>query len=85
MSVNCYVKIAGDYALINAEESKHRVLRFDLSKSYSQCYENTREQSKSYVEEIVHWLGEKPKNLEFVLKSLMMHLFVRRKEMGLVA
>ncbi|MBE6331817.1 MAG: hypothetical protein E7070_05890 [Bacteroidales bacterium] len=60
-------------------------MRFDLSKSYSRCYENTREQAKSYLEDIVSWFGERPQNVDTVLKSLLLHLTVKRREMGLSA
>ena len=85
MALKCSVKIAGDYALILAEKSGRRSLRFDLSKGYSRCYENTREQAKSYLEEIVSWFGERPQNVDTVLKSLLLHLTVKRREMGLSA
>jgi len=84
MAVSCSVKIAGDYALVQSEK-RHRMLRFDLSKSYSRCYENTKDQAKAYLEEIVKWCGEKPQNVDSLLKSLMMDLFVRRQQMGLTA
>lgn len=84
MAVLCSVKITGDYALVQAEK-RERKLRFDLSKDYSRCYENTKEQAKAYLEEIIQWCGERPQNVDHVLKSLMMYLFVRRQEMGLVA
>lgn len=84
MAVSCSVTIKGDYALIQSREQQ-RNLRFDLSKSYSRCYENTREQAKAYLEEIVKWCGERPQNVDHVLKSLMMYLIVRRREMGLSA
>ena len=84
MAVSCSVKIAGDYALVRSE-MHHRMLRFDLSRDYSRCYENTRDQAKAYLEEIVKWCGEKPHNCDSVLKSLMMYLFVKRQEMGLTA
>jgi len=85
MSVICSVKIAGNYALVESVEMLNRSLRFDLSLSSSRCYENTREQAKAYLEEIVKWCGEKPQNVDSVLKALMLHLFVVRREMGLVA
>lgn len=84
MAVSCSVKIAGDYALVQSEK-RHRMLRFDLSKNYSRCYENTKEQTKAYLAEIVEWCGEKPQNVDSLLKSLMMYLFVRRQQMGLTA
>jgi len=84
MAVSCSVKIAGDYALVQSEK-RHRMLRFDLSKSYSRCYENTKDQAKAYLEEIVKWCGEKPQNVDSLLNSLMMDLFVRRQQMGLTA
>lgn len=86
MALECSVKIAGDYALVQAEKaSSHRLLRFDLSKSYSRCYENTREQAKSYLDDIVSWFGERPLNVDSVLRSLMLHLAVKRRQMGLSA
>ncbi len=86
MALECSVKIAGDYALVQAERtSGHRLLRFDLSKSYSRCYESAREQARSYLEDIVNWFGERPQNVDSVLRSLMLHLTVRRREMGLSA
>lgn len=84
MAVSCSVKIAGDYALVKSEK-RHRMLRFDLSKNYSRCYENSKDQARSYLEEIVRWCGEKPQNVDNLLKSLMMYLFVKRQQMGLVA
>jgi len=84
MAVSCSVKIAGDYALVHSEK-RNRMLRFDLSKNYSRCYENTKDQAKAYLEEIVQWCGERPQNVDHLLKSLMMYLFVRRQEMGLSA
>lgn len=85
MALHCSVKIAGNYALVQTEEPRRRMLRFDLSKSYSRCYENTRDQARSYLEEIVKWCGGSPQNVDSVLRSLMMHLVVRRREMGLSA
>ena len=85
MALECSVKIAGDYALVQAEKTGRRRLRFDLSKGYCRCYENTREQAKSYLEDIVNWFGERPQNMDSVLRSLMLHLAVRRREMGLSA
>ena len=83
MAVQCSVKIAGDYALVQTETSGNRSLRFDLSKNYSRCYENTKDQAKAYLEEIVNWCGERPQNIDAVVKSLMMHLFVKRHQLGL--
>ena len=83
MAILCSVQIAGDYAVVTAEDAALRQLRFDLSKNYSRCYENTRQQARDYLEEIVRWCGEKPLNVDHVLKSLMMYLFGRRREMGL--
>ncbi|MBQ0057535.1 MAG: hypothetical protein KBT20_07755 [Bacteroidales bacterium] len=85
MAILCSVKIAGNYALVQSETRLDHSLRFDLSKTYCRCYENTREQTKEYLEEIVRWCGEKPQNLDIVLKSLMMDLFTRRRRMGLTA
>ena len=85
MAVFCSVKISGDYAVVKSEEANLRALRFDLSKSYSRCYENTKDQTKSYLEEIVNWCGERPQNVENVLRSLMMYLTVKRRQMGLTA
>lgn len=84
MATSCTVKIAGDYALVQSEK-RSRTLRFDLSKNSSQCYENTKDQTKAYLEEIVKWCGEKPQNFDSVFKSLMFYLLVRRREMGLIA
>ncbi len=84
MAVSCTVKIAGDYALVRSEK-RQRLLRFDLSRDYSRCYENTKDQAKAYLEEIVTWCGERPQNVDNLLKSLMMYLFVKRQQMGLTA
>lgn len=85
MAVVCSVKIAGDYAVVRSEEPQRRALRFDLSKSYSRCYENTKEQTRFYLEEIVKWCGERPENVDRILRSLMMYLVVKRRQMGLRA
>ncbi len=83
MAILCSVQITGDYAVVKAENVQLNQLRFDLSKSYSRCYENTRQQTRDYLEEIVSWCGERPQNVDSILKSLMMYLLVKRREMGL--
>lgn len=85
MAIQCSVKIAGDYALVQANLSKIPFLRFDLSKACCRCYENSREQTREYLEEIIRLCGERPQNLELVSRSLMMDLFARRRQMGLLA
>lgn len=85
MAVLCSFKIDGDYALVQAAVSHSNALRFDLTKAYCRCYENAREQTREYVEEIVRWCGERPQNLDFVSRSIMMDLFARRRRMGLIA
>lgn len=85
MAVLCTMTIVGDYAVVKSETPSQRTLRFDLSKSYSRCYENTKDQTKSYLEEIVKWCGERPQNVDKVMKSLMMYLSVKRRQMGLIA
>ena len=85
MATFCSVKIAGDYALVGTERQNTTSLRIDMSKAYCRCYENTREQARDYLEEIVRWCGERPQNLDYVLRCLMMDLFARRRQMGLLA
>ena len=85
MAILCDVTITGDYAVVSSEIEGLRALRLDLSKNYSRCYENTREQTKSCLEEIINWCGERPQNVDNVLKSLMLYLMVRRRQMGLIA
>lgn len=85
MAVQCSVRIAGDYAMVQASETSLQNLRFDISKPSCRVYENTRQQSREYLEEIVKWCGEQPMNADTLFRSLMMHLSVRRREMGLLA
>lgn len=85
MAVKCSVKIAGDYAHVQAVDSPTRSLRFDVSKTGCRLYENTRQQSKDFFEEIVNWCGEIPANADAVSKMLQMYLLTRRRELGLPA
>lgn len=85
MAVKCSVKIAGDYALVHAVDSSLRGLRFDISKTGCRMYENTRQQSKEFFDEIVRWCGERPTNADSVSKSIQLFLVARRIELGLPA
>jgi len=85
MAVNCSVKIAGDYAHVQAVDSSMRGIRFDISKTGCRMYESTRQQSKELFDEIVNWCGEIPANAESVSRMLQMFLVARRRELGLPA
>jgi len=85
MAVKCSVKIAGDYAHVQAVDSTMRALRFDISKMGCRMYENSRQQSKEFFDEIINWCGEIPANADVVSKNLQMFLVARRRELGLPA
>lgn len=85
MAVKCTVQIAGDYAVVLTADSTSRGLRFDISKTGCRMYENTRQQSKEFFDEIIKWCGERPANADSVSKSIQMYLAARRRELGLLA
>jgi len=85
MAVLCSVTIKGDYAVVLPQGSIERGLRFDISKSGCRMYENTRQQSKDFFDEIVRWCGERPGNADVISRSIQMFLSARRRELGLLA
>ncbi|MDO4496691.1 MAG: hypothetical protein Q4B58_02485 [Bacteroidales bacterium] len=85
MAQECTVSILGDYAMVHAQDSSLRGLRFDISKAGCRMYENSRQQSKDFFDEIIKWFGGRPANADSISKSLQLYLITRRREYGLPA
>lgn len=83
MAIQCSLKITGEYAVVTANDVSSKPLRFDLSKPCCRMYENARQQGKEYFEEILRWCGERPSNSDVLLRSFLLYLMTRRRQMGL--
>ena len=83
MAILCSLQITGDYAVITADHGPQNILRFDMTKPCCRMYESARQQGKEYLEEIVKWCGENPANSESILRSILLYLMARRRQMGL--
>lgn len=60
-----------------------QVLRLDISPFYCRLFENAREQSRDYLEEIMRWADEEIENYEYVSANLMHATAARRRSFGL--
>lgn len=83
MAIQCTLQIHKDYAEVKALNANLGTLKFDVSPSYCRIFETTKQQSRDYLEEMIRWCGERPDNLESMLKSIHLFLTVRRRELGM--
>ncbi len=83
MAIQCSLKITGEYAVVTANDVSSKPLRFDLSMPCCRMYESARQQGKEYFEEILKCYGERPANSDLLLRSILLYLMTKRRQMGL--
>ncbi len=81
--MKCSISIFNDYAVVKADDASLGTLKFDMSLPYCKIFETTKQQSRDYVEELVHWCGGRPDNIDTIAKSILLYVAVKRREAGL--
>lgn len=81
--MECSISIFNDYAVVKSDDASLGTLKFDMSLSYCKIFETTKQQSRDYVEELVRWCGERPDNIDTIVKSILLYVSVKRREAGL--
>jgi len=79
--MQCALTINGDYAQVTTDQ-KSDSLTLDLSDFYCSIFDSAKAQSRDYLEELIHWCGVRPDNLESLHKSLFMYILVKRQSLG---
>ena len=83
MAVECSIRIYDDYAEVKSSDLALGSLFLDTSLNYCRIFETTKQQSRDYLDELVNWCGEKPDNIDHIIKSILLYLTVKRREAGL--
>ena len=83
--MECSIRIFKDYAVVKSDNASLGTLKFDMSLPYCRIFETTKQQSRDYLEEIINWCGERPENIDSILKSILLYVSVRRREAGMTA
>ncbi len=83
MAVECSIRIYDEYAVVESNKDTLGSLFLDTSLSYCRIFETTKQQSRDYIDELISWCGEKPDNIDHIIKSILLFLTVKRRQAGL--
>lgn len=72
----------GETLIVKNQDNPSQTLHLDMSRFYCRLFENARDQSRDYLEEIMKWADGNVENFDYVSANLMHCTAARRRYYG---